>query len=65
MPHHGAAFIQGRRLLIFVLLNARVVFNRVNMLSVSFFSCMYDKGKREDENKSRDVGQEASLQINF
>ena len=36
------------------------------MLSVSFFSFMYDKDEREDSNNS-DIGQEASLswQITF
>ena len=37
------------------------------MLSVSFFSFMYGKGEREDENNSRDIGQETSSrrQITF
>ena len=37
------------------------------MLSVSFFSFIYDKDEREDSNNSRDIGQEASLswQITF
>ena len=37
------------------------------MLSLFFFSFMYDKGEREDSNNSRDIGQEASpsWQITF